>query len=59
MKKKLLNVGGSKAIILPSEIVGELEEVEYNIDTMNKKIIISWEWGIKNENWINKTFRNV
>jgi hypothetical protein len=43
MKKKLIQIGGtSKGIILPTDIVGNMEEVEMDIDTINKKIIISW-----------------
>jgi len=42
MKKKLINLGGSKAVVLPADIVSNLEEVEFNIDTINRKIIISW-----------------
>ena len=43
MKKKLLNLNTSKGIILPLDVIGNIEEVEMDIDTINKKIIISWE----------------
>jgi hypothetical protein len=42
MMKKLINLGGSKAIVLPSDIVSEFDEIEMDIDTMNKRIILSW-----------------
>ena len=42
MKKKLINLGGSKAVVLPADIVSDLEEVDVDLDTINRKIIISW-----------------
>jgi hypothetical protein len=43
MRKKLMNNSGSKYIFLPKEVFENIDEVEYDIDTISKKIIISWE----------------
>lgn len=43
MIKKLVVNGSTKYLTMDKDIFGNLEEVDVQIDTINKKMIISWE----------------
>jgi hypothetical protein len=43
MERKLIDVGNSKGLTLPSDIFANIEKVNFEIDTKKKKIEITWE----------------
>lgn len=43
MEKQIIDVGNSKGITLPIEIFKNIDKVNFEINTMGKKIIITWE----------------